>query len=43
MDLTEAEGIKKRCQRKKKKEQVSRIDRRTIQKKIFVIQITMMV
>ena len=42
VDLTEAEDIKKRCQKKKKKEQVSKIHR-TIQKKIFRTQITTMV
>ena len=31
-DLTEAEDIKKRWQKKKKKEEVARIHRRTVQK-----------
>ena len=38
MDLTEAEDIKKRWKEKKKKE-VGRIHRRTVQKKIFMTQI----
>ena len=41
-DLTAAEYIKKRW-KKKKKEEVARIHRRTIPKKIFMTQITMMV
>ena len=33
MDLTEGEDIKKRWQKKKKKEEVARIHRRTVQKR----------
>ena len=38
-DLIEAEDIKKRWQKKKKKKEVARIHRRTVQKKIFTTQI----